>query len=500
MPEIKIHHLWAGLPLFILLWKCFLFPLPLLDFWWHLKAGEIIVSTRTIPSTDLFSYTAAGRTFILGNWLAEVIYYLVFRLGSFSLLVFANASLVMASFLPVYRLCWEATSRPRVRIMSAALAALCFFVGARSQIFSFFFFALYYWILTEFRTRRRDLLWILPALMILWVNLHGAFVLGILLIGIVLCSESTKAYLGLESAMLSVRELRKLALMMLLCAAATIANPEGLGIYRYLRAVAADPSSQRLVIEWQPPRIDTPQGVLLFYGPFFLLLIVLLYSKRRPDITDAVLFLASSAFALTATRNIIWFIIISAPLLARYSPAGPVQAAGDDRKAPVPGSERRLLNLLLAVAAIFVLALLSPWVHPRVYGASLVAPETPVGAMDYIQSHRLQGRIFHPQEYGDYLIWRLWPQHRSFIDGRVHLFGESFVREYQQIFCDSGWERSLDSYDVRYMLLNKDPDRTESVHLMENARTSPGWTVLYEDGITVLFEKKPAASRTLDLK
>ena len=500
MPQVTIHHLWAGLPLFILLWKCFLLPLPLLDFWWHLKVGEIIVSTRTIPGTDIFSYTAAGKPFILGNWLAEVIYYLVFRLGGLPLLVFANALLVAAAFLPVYYLCWEATSRPRVRVLAAALAALCFFVGVRTQVFSFFFFSIYYWILSGFRARRRELLWILPVLMIFWVNLHGGFVLGMILIAIFLCAEGTKSYFGSDPERLTPRELRKLVTILLLCFVATIANPEGTGIYNYLHSVAADPSSQNLVIEWQPPRIETLQGILRFYGLFFLLLVTLLQSRKRPELTNVVLFLASSAFALTAVRNCIWFIIIAAPMLARYCPLPLSPPSEDSREAPALSSTQRRLNLMLACVAVLVLVLLSPWVHPRVYGASLLAPQTPVGAVDYIENHGLQGRIFHPQEYGDYLIWRLWPQQRSFIDGRVHLFGEKFVREYQQVFCDSSWEQLLEIYGIRYLLLNKDREQEESLRLIERARKSPRWVAIYEDGLNVLLAKQSSAFEDAQVK
>jgi hypothetical protein len=338
--------------------------------------------------------------------------------------------------------------------------------------------------------------------MMLWVNLHGAFVLGLALIGIFLCLKYANAHLGLGPQKLTARELFKLVVMLLLTCAATLVNPEGIGVYDYIRAVAADPSVQT-TSDWLPPRIETLQGIVLFYGPFFLLLIALIYSRRRPDLTDMVLFLASSAFALRSMRNIIWFVILCMPLLARYFPAAPdTGSAVPEHEMPAAARRSPLgaLNLLLASVAVFVLVMLSPWVRPRMYGTTLVAPQTPVQAMDFIEKHALKDRIFHPQEYGDYLIWRLWPEHRSFIDGRVHLFGAALVREYQQVFCDSGWERLLEPYDMRYLLLNKDREQAESVHLIENARKSSGWAILYEDSLAVLFEKRPPAGQVSSLK
>ena len=60
---MTIEHLWLGLPVFVLLWKNFLFPLPVLDFWWHLKMGKVIATTGSIPNVDQFSFTVGGKTF-----------------------------------------------------------------------------------------------------------------------------------------------------------------------------------------------------------------------------------------------------------------------------------------------------------------------------------------------------------------------------------------------------------------------------------------------------
>ncbi|NWG13026.1 MAG: hypothetical protein HXY20_05765 [Acidobacteria bacterium] len=500
-PVVTTRHLWTGLPLFILLWKCFLFPLPMLDFWWHLKAGEVIVTSRTIPTADIFSFTAEGKPFVLGNWLAEVIYYLLYRLGNLELLLFGNALLVTAAFLAVYSLCWQATDRFRVRIFCAAIAALCFSVGVRTQVFSFFFFALYYWVLWQLHTRRRNLLWILPVLMIFWVNLHGGFFLGLALISIFLCAECANRCLRSNLERLPLKELRQIVFIFLLCLIATGANPQGYHVYTYVWTVASDPSSQKLVIEWQPPSIETARGMLLFFGPFFMTLVALVYSRRRPHPTEVALFVVSAAFAFTAMRNGIWFIILNIPLLARCFPDSLDQrhekpyfasTTSDDairQQTHYTRVMQRPLDVVLACLALFVLALLSPWVHPRVYGGDLLAPETPVRAVDFVQSRGIKGKMFHPQEYGDYLIWRLWPQQRSFIDGRVHLFGEAFVREYQQVFCDSNWEESLARYGIEYLLLKKDPDQAEHQRLLESVRNSGRWIMLYEDNLSILFEK-----------
>src|ERR1041385_1964982 len=173
--KVSIEHLWLGLPVFALLWKTFRFPLPVLDFWWHLKIGQIISTTGSIPRVDLFSFTAAEKPFVVQNWLAELLYYTVYRAGGFPLLVFFNSLIATAAFLLVYHVCLEATDKVRISAFVALLAAIGNYSFLRPQTFSFFMFAAYSWVLCGYRFRRRDALWTLPVLMIFWVNLHGAF-------------------------------------------------------------------------------------------------------------------------------------------------------------------------------------------------------------------------------------------------------------------------------------------------------------------------------------
>jgi len=132
----------------------------------------------------------------------------------------------------------------------------------------------------------------------------------------------------------------------------------------------------------------------------------------------------------------------------------------------------------------------SPWVQRSVYNASLIQEGTPVGAVDFIRQHRLEGNIFHPQIFGDYLIWRAWPEQKSFFDGRVHIFGEDFVRKYSLVFHDSHWEELLAGWQIRYLLLSKSPGEKDSRDMIRTARDSMRWKTLYEDDVAVLFEKK----------
>jgi hypothetical protein len=506
LTRLKIEHLWMGLPVFVLLVKGMTFPLPLYDFWWHLKTGQIIVTTRSIPRTDIFSFTAEGKEFILQNWLAEVIYYLLYMVGGLEFLVTMNALLLAIALVPVYILCFEASGNVRLSSFVTFLAALTFPAFARPQTFSVLLFALFYWVLSGYTNGRRDRLWLLPILIVFWANLHGAFVLGLGLVALYSATALTRKLVVWDGRDFPrADEWRKLGAIFGACVLATLSNPEVFRIYDYVLTVMSDKGSQLFVSEWQPPVITTIEGVVLFYGLFFICLLVLLYSSRQLAVTDVVLFLVFSAFAMSAIRNGIWFSIIAAPILAGHAAAVfDDLATRFEKSAWLEAIKRRItvsttspslyrVNFALVVCAGLFLIGASPWVRPRLNGASLLQEETPVAAADFIQKNDIQGRIFHPHVFGDYLIWRLWPQQKSYFDGRVHLFGEDFVKQYLALFFDNDWERNLKRHDVRFLLLSKDPREAGQARMLGAASKSTRWLLLYEDEAAAFFGLNEAA-------
>ena len=508
--RLQTVHLWMSIPVFLVAWMGFMHPLRKLDFWWHLKVGEVIFSTGEIPRVDFFSFTHAGRPFFYQQWLGEVLYYLTYRVGGFPLLIALNTVLLLLTLVFVFHLCLEAMARPRVASLCSLVAAIVLglYSNVRPQSYSFVLFAAFYWILRGYCDRRRDRLWALPLLMIPWVNLHGAFILGIGMIGVVLGTETIRRMLwGPRADTLPPSALAKLALVLVLTVLASLANPEGYHIFAYVRQLQVDPSSQLFVTEWQVPDIKKLGDALIFFGPFFLTLLVFFYSRRRLSLTELGLFLTFAVLGLGAMRNGIWFALIAAPMLAQHLNELDVPNLLDEMRArPHPGtlvqgsepqrpSRRPIhyrLNGVILLSLVLFTVMLSPWVRPHLQAErlnpQLIEQGTPVGAMDYIAEQHLEGNIFHPQAYGDYLIWRLWPQQRSFLDGRVHLYGRSFVQDYILAFHDDRWESRLAKYDIRYLLLPKDDKNAAS--MIKDAQGSANWKLTYEDSISVLFEKQ----------
>ncbi len=488
LSRLELEHLWLAVPFLLVIWISSTVPLPALDFWWHLKSGQIILQTGSIPTTDVFSYTAAGKTYVLQNWLGEIVFYLIYKAGGPALVIFFNTLLLVATIVPVYILCLRGASNNRAAVLAACLAAvpLAFQGNIRPQVFSFVLFAWFYFVLVEYQKRKHNLLWLLPLLIVLWVNLHGGFVLGLILLLLFLVLGVVGRIAKAADA-LTRPELFRLTLALFLTVAATLLNPQVSAIYRYIATVAADPVSMRYVLEWQPPQVSKIADILRFFGPLFVGLFVLTRSKPRPNIRDVILFLVFAVFGFTARRNAAWFALVAAPILATH-----IDFGDHLRLRPVGQGLARPLNILLGVLLILATVAGLPWFEnlrrSEDRGLLLLDTRLPVRAADYILDHRLEGRIFHPQHYGDYLIWRLWPRQLTFLDGRVHLFPIQVADDYFAIECGAaGWEATAAKYRIQHLLLDRnDKDEKE---LLKSARDNPRWRVLYEDSRSVLFTR-----------
>lgn len=489
-----IRRIWIALPFVFLLWGGLHTQFLVLDFWWHLKLGEIIVATRSIPSIDLFSFTAGGQPFVAQNWLAEALLYLLFQVVGFEGLVIVGTSLLLGTLYFVHRI----SSRHVQGVRAVAVSNLLVVIGLmlcsnlRTQLFSFLFFAIAYWALEDFRTGGWKKLAVLPLLMLAWVNMHGAFVLGLLLFITYVSIQTVSSWL--EG---SLREggdsLRRAAVILLLTVLATLANPSGWRVYEYVALVSNDPASRSYVREWQPPRIEEPEMLLAIFIPAGLVLLSMIVSRRRPEAIEIVLIFGFLAFALLSRRNAIWFSLVAGPILARQLEQIDWDRIGRRvKRAREPSAAiRRSLNAAIVAVLIVVSVLASPWVYPQLgnetLGTSLFEKRTPVGAVDFIEKNRMFGRLFHSHIYGDYLIWRLWPRQKTFIDGRVHLFPLEITDGYLKAINAVDWEERFARWNIQYVLLSKDVSDTRP--LRRELRSSDGWRKVFEDQSSVLYSR-----------
>ncbi|HQE92265.1 MAG TPA: hypothetical protein PLH19_06230 [Anaerolineae bacterium] len=330
------------------------------DFWWHVRAGQEIVTTGHIPVYDTYSSTVRGTPYnYTVYWLAEVVMYHVYTLGGPALSVFLHSVLITAGYA---LLLWQC----RLQSGYWRIGALCVFVAAalginswnvRPQTITFLLGPVYLCTMALYTRRPRPaLLAVFPLGMLVWVNSHGSFPLGILLVGIWLVD-------GWTMRRKTPRPLWPDALVALVSTAlASLLNPQGVGMVRYLVGMGQNPAVQKLVPEWAAPTFHGVDGAT-FYVVLALGGLLLFFSRRNLRLSHVLTLAAFGALSLRTSRGIPWFGITLAPIVADLlpPPAGKKRIApgrkpaNDDQPAhqsDLPGAVSRVCGGDLAVVQI----------------------------------------------------------------------------------------------------------------------------------------------------
>lgn len=487
----NLDDVWIWLTLMLIALRPLLSVLPPHDFWWHMATGRYIVQHGEIPTVDSFSFTQFGQAFYVQSWLAEVLMYALYQLGGVEIIVIVQSLVMTLAYGLLLRLCVIRSGMLRLSVVLLLLTTLPLsFTNwvVRPQSYTFPIFVIFLTVLTEFRLGRANRLWILPLLMVLWVNLHGAFILGLALFGIVFVGEFLKRWFLRDAAIpADARFDPKLSLYILWGGLSTLAiflNPRGIGIISYVANLLGNNSVTNLVIEWAPPTIRDAGGSGMIFFVFVIICVgLLVYAKKRPDLTDMLLLGAFFWLALGATRNIVWFGFVATPLMV-------VQAATFFK--PISAKTKKVGSVALNWAVIGCLGIVligaSPWIKPHLGlpedVGNLLSTDTPIAAVEAIkQDPNRPERLFHTEGFGSYLIWAA-PEQPVFIDTRIELY--PFEQWSDFITLSQGKDLdALEKYDIDGFLLDKE----RQAGLIEQLASSASWTTYYEDEYSIYLRR-----------
>jgi hypothetical protein len=494
LPALRLDHLWAILALSLIAAFISMTPTTPYDFWWHLRAGAL-TANEGLPTTNRFAWGVAPETpYIYQSWLGEWLFYQIYRLGGLPLVVFTRNLLGTAAFALVT---WEARERSgswRLGALAALLAAAMTINSftTRTQNWSWLPFIVTLLLLGRYVEGRLAPRWLaaLPLIMLVWVNLHGAFIMGMLLAGAFTVGETLRRLLRQPRALPWYR-LRPLYLATAALPLAMLVNPLGPGIFGYLANLLSDAPSQQLVVEWQSPTPRTLAGAAFYLGVLALIAAFGL-GRRRPTVTDVILVCGLAWQGFIGMRYVVWFGMAAMPIVAQ-SLAAARPALG---QTPAPRRRERgggaVANLAVALLLLLGVAALQPWTKPLlplpveyqaifapVPGApQLFSAETPVAAVAHLREEPCIGPIFNEMGYGSYMAWALYPTARHYIDPRIELFPLALWEEYVEVSAGREVAAFFERRQVACVVL----DRPKQAGLAAAMAGLPGWERSFAQG------------------
>ncbi|HEY0366286.1 MAG TPA: hypothetical protein VGC73_07435, partial [Pyrinomonadaceae bacterium] len=287
------------------------------DFWWHLKTGEYIVRNLSIPQTDFYSFTVAGKHWVAHEWLSEVLFYLIYTRAGFNTLIFIFTVLTVLAFWIVFK---KTRAHPFVKGFAVLLSVWSILptLGVRPRTFTLLFAAIYLALLHRFvRERETRAIWWLVPLMIVWVNLHAGYLIGLVLIGAVGVGVVLDASFAGENLTSQWPLLKTLVLVFLSCLLAANLNPQGPRIFVFPFEFFLSPVQQDQIIDWLSP--DFHQIELFPLLALIILTIAALsLSPRRVRPSELLLFLSTLYMTLKSNRHMAILALIAGPMLADY--------------------------------------------------------------------------------------------------------------------------------------------------------------------------------------
>jgi hypothetical protein len=481
------------------------------DLGWHIATGQVILDTGSIPTQDLFSYTMRGQPFVPHEWLAEVLFALSYRLSGFDGVALVVAVAIGATFAGLSLVTLRRGVSPLIVLPLVGLGVLASVAhwAARPHAFTFFFTLVWATILEEHRRGAvgwRGLLGLLP-LMLVWINTHGAFIIGY---------ELATTYLA-GAALLWLanpaperqrygRQARELALLLALALLMSGANPVGFELLAYTRDFVRADFLRATIPELQSPDFHN----LLFYPLLALLALALAVSTRR-ELTPMLLLASWGAFGLYAFRNVPQFIIICLPLLAESAQTLLSERMARAEAAPASrlltgllGRAKRIdtnlalgatrgVGLVPVLAIVVAVGLLAQGVRLdfRQRGISFDRHAFPIDAIERLQPFPPGQRVFNDGSWGGYLILCCNKQAPPFVDGRVDFYGAEYMREYYlTLNGEPGWHDVLDRYQDDWVMIF--PDRPLAFWLAQ----APAWQRIYADATTLVFVRRPVAAQS----
>lgn len=443
------------------------------DIWWHLHNADYLVHHRSLPNSDMYSFTVSGYPWMNHEWLAELPYYFAWKLWGLSGIDAVAVSVLTLIFLGILCLAYRECRNYKAAVLASAYAIFLGRVsfGPRVILFGYACLVALLLVLQRFRQSEHAPLWLLPPLFCVWVNTHGSWFIGMIIFTIITAAGFVHVDWGMvNSEPWTSAQRRRLLVAWFASVGALFVNPFGPRLVFYPLDLAF---RQKLNIEhveeWVSVNFHDARGKFVV-----VLLIILLASSllrpRRWRLAELAVVLFALYSGLTYVRFLFLLGIVIAPVLAKILDF-------------VPPYRRELDTPMVNTFAILLMIAGIAYYWPRLAKLQQsVDSQYPARAISYLQAHPA-GPVVNYYLWGGYLNWKD-PNIKVFVDGRADVFEYNGVlKDYLSLLSLENPDQILDKYKAAYVLLPLHEPVTE---FMEH---DTKWKAVYSDELCILFAR-----------
>jgi hypothetical protein len=464
--------LWLSLALLFILPIAFYLSITPHDYWFYVRVGKDIVESGAIPTTDTFSYTYPGRPIFYQPWLSAVIFWLAHSMGGATLTFLLRGICIAIAYAIIWTLMREAGTGTKLATLLTILLGFSSSMNwsMRPQMFAYPLFAITLWVLWHWQNGHAKLMWILPLVTLLWVNLHGSFILAFVLVG--------------SALVFGAGDRKQLIIWFSLSFLATFLNPRGIFVWQFVSDMLNSPSDQLFATEWRPPA-NAGWQMNIFFGWLLLFIPLVAISPRRLSVLEWVWFLSFGWLALSGLRYVIWFMFIMAIL----SGALLGKLLKSFKRESVMGKSNPVFNYAFSGLIFLFPLMMLPGIReswwkdaPPPYHAAT----TPITATEWLAAHpNLPGPLFAEYTFSSYLTFAL-PSRLVWIDNRFNAYPPEHWEKYQTISsAKPQWAKLFEKDKVNLLMLSLHSQPT----LIEVVEESSQWCEQYRDKDAIIFSR-----------
>lgn len=448
----------------------------------HLLTGKYILETRSFPTTEPFIHPYFNQPYVPHEWLTDVIFYITYTYTGLAGIVALSALLLASTFTILFS---DLSTRLNLRIpvfLIIAWGAIATSLNwaVRPHVVSMFLLAVWLVWAGDLRRGIKIPLWRFPVFMLVWSNLHGEFIAGILVLLAYSAGWIIDYFLDPEDTKLSIG--KNIWLALLLSIPASFLNPGGVGPWISILGFVNNQYLMSRMVEANTPNFQAPEMRVLL-GLLTVSIFLLAIKKEKLSAGQGLLLTGFSAMSLIAVRNIHLYGVVAPFVLAETLGASRNFRIIDRLEITIQNVEGNIKGIFWpAMTAIILSTLIITNSTAKIF-YQFTPPMFPVSAVEWLEKNPQQGKMFNELNWGGYLALHLWPEQLTFVDSMADVTGEVTIQYETVITLADGWENILEKHNIEWAIIESGSP------LAQTLENNQHWHNIYEDNITVILRK-----------